>query len=757
MPDQIGENDLKAIVAREIASALSYDKTELSEKRRRAIEYMKGEMTEWPAEKGRSSVVSRDTKDVISWILPGIIRLFSASGRMAIAEPVEPSDERWAESATDGINYAFWKDNEGYKLLYDGTYNSLLHGNGVIKHWWDVTPKTKISFHSGLTDEELVALLTPEYEAEGEDGPEETIELLAQTSKTVQLPAPDPETGEVTLQPTQLHDAKIKRTCKYGQVKLSAIAPEDFLINSEATSIKNARLTGNKEQKTRSELIEMGFDRDKVEAISRDNDDDATELARQDFDRVDTAATKPLELVTLYELYLNLDVDGDGIAERCQIFYAGFGGSGTILDWQVWEDEEVFSDIPCDPVPHRWDAESVFDKTRDVQEIKTVLQRQALDNLYASNNPQRVAIGRVLNPDELSNPSFGGTVFMEAGGELSNLGVEFFANHALEGIAYFDQVIEKRTGVSKTTMALDPEALQDQTATAAQLAHDAAYSQTELIARNQAELGWKNVFKNVLKLMIRHQDKPRQIRLENKQWAQIDPRHWNAEMDITIDTGLGTGSRDRDLGMLMALKNDQVMLAAAFREAGMIDKAVGMIPMLITTLKKGAEAAGIRSPEEFYPDVTDEEVAQAVQQLAQAAAQGDPKVQAEKQIAQMEIERDKQIEGIKSQAQAFKEKVQAEADVITKTKQFEFDAALQRDKLMADSVEKQKDRDHDIVLKQMELSAQAIQAREQRENDMAFKREEMANNNARADKDGDRSREIEMAKISAAKGRAKEK
>jgi hypothetical protein len=644
MPQSISEQELSAIVAKEIAASLAYDRTELAEKRRRAIEYMRGEMSDWPAEKGRSSVVSRDTSDVVSWILPGIIRLFTASGQMAVAEPVEPGDERWATSATDGINHAFWKDNDGYRLLYDTTWNSLLHGNGVIKHWWDDRPKTAISFHTGLTDEQLTALLTPETVEVGGEGAD-TIELLASTTRLEKIVEPDPQTGAPREAVLALHDVKVRRTTRRGQVRLACVAPEDFLINAEATAIRGARLVGQKEPKTRSDLVEMGFDRDRIERLARDTDDDATEMARQEFGRfealTDSAATTALETVTLYELYLKLDVDGDGIAETCQVFYAGQGGEGTVLEWSVWEDEEVFSDIPCEPVPHRWDANAVFDKTKDIQEIKTVLSRQALDNLYASNNPQRFVTGRVLNPDELANPSFGGTVFAETGASCLPLSIPFFANHAFEGIAYFDQVIEKRTGVSKTTMALDPEALQNQTATAAQLSHDAAYSQTELIARNQAELGWKQVFRAVLKLMVRHQDRARTIRL-GERWVEIDPRHWNADMDITINTGLGTGSRDRDMAMLGRVKSDQVTLAAAFREAGMIDHAVGMIPMIIATMKKSAEAAGLRTSEMFYPDVGREEVAKALAQISEAQAGGgvDPgaKAAAEKAALDFRIE-----------------------------------------------------------------------------------------------------------------------
>jgi hypothetical protein len=695
MSEMIGEQELSVIVAREIAASLAYDKTELSEKRRRAIEYMRGEMSDWPAEKGRSSVVSRDTSDVVSWILPGIIRLFTTSGQMAVAEPVEPSDDRWAESATDGINHVFWKDNDGYRLLYDATYNSLLHGNGVIKHWWDDRPKVHVSFHSGLTDEQLSALLTPEVDAIGEAG--DTIELLASTTRLEKIVERDPVSGAPVEAVLPLHDVKIKRTSRRGQVRLAAVAPEDFLISAEATSIKGARLTGQKEPKTRSDLIEMGFDRERVERLVRDSDDDATEIARQEFERFDSPATTALETVTLYELYLKLDVDGDGIAETCRIFYAGAGGAGTVLDWSVWEDEEVFSDIPCEPVPHRWDANAIFDKTRDIQEIKTVLSRQALDNLYASNNPQRFVTGRVLNPDELANPSFGGTVFAEAGASVQPLAVPFFANHAFEGIGYFDQVIEKRTGVSRTTMALDPEALQNQTATAAQLAHDSAYSQTELIARNQAELGWRNVFRAVLKLMVRHQDRARTIRL-GERWVEIDPRHWNADMDITINTGLGTGSRDRDMAMLSAVKSDQVMLAGAFREAGMIDHAVGMIPMVIATMKKSAEAAGLRAAELYYPAIGAEEISQAVARIAEAQAGGgaDPGVKASAEKAALEF----QLESAKADNEMRLKREKLAGELQLRREEFLAEMALKGRQIAAEIALKER-----LALREMEMRA----------------------------------------------------
>ena len=107
------EDELKALVAGEIRSSMLFDGTELADKRVQAIEYYNGEMPDLPAMPGRSSVTSRDVPDTIGWMLPGVIRVFSASDSMVQFEPQKPSDEEAAEQATDYCNYIFWRDNDG--------------------------------------------------------------------------------------------------------------------------------------------------------------------------------------------------------------------------------------------------------------------------------------------------------------------------------------------------------------------------------------------------------------------------------------------------------------------------------------------------------------------------------------------------------------------------------------------------------------------------------------------------------------------
>jgi hypothetical protein len=780
-PKTLQRRELGRIAQREIAASQTYDKTELADDRKLAVEYVNGKMTKWPAEKGRSSVVDMTVSTTLGWMLPGIIRMFTASFTMAIAEPTEPRDDQWSKQATDGINYAFWKDNPGYEILHDGTYDALLHGNAIVKHWWDDTPTVKISFHTGLDEQALQTLLNPEDLATDEDGkPCEEIEVISIEQSLYDLqpgdqgyadpagqgmpagdippmpvqpapmaePAPRPDMTAM-LPPQQLaklkpgdalppnkaflYDVKIRRTSRYGKIGLMIVAPEDFLISDEAVSIHRARLRGHKQQKTRSELIEMGFDEAKVMGLNPTQDDDDTQQSRRDDGGGSTVATatKELEEVTLYELYVQVDQDMDNVAETLQLFYCadnGPGESGVLLEWSLWEDEEIFSEIQTYRVPHRWKADGIYKKTADIQEIRTVLTRQGLDNIYATNNPMWHAKGRLSNPDALSNPQFGQVVVGDADSEVVALTVPFMGDVALKGLEFFDQVLERRTGVSRTTMALDPEAIQGQTATAAQLAHDSSYSQIELVGRNHAEMGWNSVFRNILKLMIRHQDRARQIRIDDK-WTEIDPRHWNADMHVTINTGLGTGSRDRDLAVLSSMKADMVSYAGLLREAQMPGKALEMVPAINAALQKSAEAAGIRKPEQFYPEINQDDLKQAAEAIQKKNSQ--PPM--ELQIIDKQVQASLQEAQIKVQSDASKEAAQMQADLQVKDKEMQRDLivagnqqAFEREKLAQDSMEREKDRALQIALKQMDIASHERVAAEQRVHDFHNKSEDRA-------------------------------
>lgn len=660
---KLTDDELKALLSKEIQSAGNYAKTELSVKRARAMEYYRGDVKrDIPDVPGRSKVVSNDVADTIGWMLPGIIRVFTASDRFGIYEPVRPSDKAFCEQATDYANYIFWKDNNGYRILWDATHDSLLQANGVVKHWWDDTPVVEHFYQTGMTAEQIALLQD-----------DQNLEIVAQKPGEPQIIIEaDPETGQPVQTEIETFDIKVERTVLNGKVRIESIEPENFLMDRDARFIEEARFTAHREEKTRSDLIEMGFDKKLVENLNvASRISHLTEEAQaRDAETLEynDSADDSMQLVELYECYVKADIDGDGLAETVRAFYAGGNNNGELLDWEVWEDDVPFSDIPCEPVPHRWDARSISDETMDMQRIKTVLSRQLLDNLYWVNNPLRQAEEKsVVNPEMLTAPIFGGTVWRKSGSQpVAPLPVPFIGDKALAGLEHFDQVIEKRTGVSRSTMALDPETLQNQTATANQNQKDAAYSQIELIARNQAELGWKRVFRQILKLIVKHQDRPRTIRLRDT-FVDMDPRSWSADMDVTVNVGLGTGSRDRDMAMLNTVLANQVALTDKFATGGFVQQALEMLPKVVTTMKKIAESAGLRNPDDFYPDITPQVLQGMAQQAQQMASRPDPKMQIEQMKAQanMQIQQSEfQSNQIRVQAEIEKSKAEAQIKII---------------------------------------------------------------------------------------------
>jgi ribosome-associated translation inhibitor RaiA len=650
--EALTEQQLSAIVAQQIELAKSYDKTERATPRAKAIDYFLGDMDKYvQPEENRSKVVSRDVADTISRMLPGIMRVYLASDRMAVAEPNSTADMEYADQVTDGLNYVFFKDNDGEEIVYSVTWDALLVGNGVVKTYYDPTPVYTTSFHSGLTEDQVALLLS-----------DEDVEVLAQTKEMETVETPE---GPIEL---ALYDLKIKRKKAEGSFVVDALPPEEFLKDGTSTKTEEAAFTCHWQRKTRSDLVQMGYDKAEVYAIPQAGVPDTAEAIARTFDTTAEANDASMELVDYYECFVRVDKDGDGEAELVRACYAG-GAHGTLLHWEVWEDESPFDDIKCEPIPHRWVARSVADQTIDIQDVKTVLTRQLLNNTYWINNPQQFVAGKVNNPEALTDGSFGEPVFGDNGTVITPLAREYIGDKALAAIGYMDDVRQRRTGVSEQTMALDPEALQNQTAEAVRSGKDASYAQTEQVARNMAG-GWKKVFNKLKNLMIKHQDYAREV-VWNKKQVVIDPRFWNSDMKVSINVGLGTGSRERDLAMLGNVLQGQLMLADRFMGAGATEDAIDMLPKIIATMTKMAESAGIKNPEDYYPEYTEDKVAQ----LKELAAQPKPNPEIEKVKAQGEVQKElKSVDAqvsmqeaqLKAQGEVAKNQAELDADLATK-------------------------------------------------------------------------------------------
>ena len=133
---KLSEQELKAIINKEITNSQSFLGGELSEQRQKSLEYYLGDKLGTEID-GRSQVVSTDVSDTIETILPNLLRIFTASDQVVKCEPVNSEDIKLADQVTNYINYIFYKDNPGFEILYTWFKDALLEKNGIVKIYWD--------------------------------------------------------------------------------------------------------------------------------------------------------------------------------------------------------------------------------------------------------------------------------------------------------------------------------------------------------------------------------------------------------------------------------------------------------------------------------------------------------------------------------------------------------------------------------------------------------------------------------------------
>jgi hypothetical protein len=333
-----------------------------------------------------------------------------------------------------------------------------------------------------------------------------------------------------------------------------------------------------------------------------------------------------------------------------------------------------------------------------------VLLRQTLDNLYLANNPrQAVNENAVTNKEAVVNFGLGETIWTkgDATGVIVPIVTPFVAKDTFPVLEYFDMVASKRTGVSRESMGLDPDAMQNQTATAVQAQQSSQYTKIETFARNIAECGGlKRLFKCILRLFCENQRSARTIRLRGR-WVQVDPRSWDADMDVEVNVGLGAGTKDRDLAMLQGVAMKQELAVQAL---GTPFNPLLNVGHIFDTYRKMAETAGLKNPRQYFPEVTQDQVADIKAQMdknpppnpeamqAQAQMQVEQmklqatmqQKQAEMQAAERQAAMDFQREQQGDERKAQIEQVQMQADIATNREKVAADIQIAREKFEFD-------------------------------------------------------------------------
>ena len=631
----MSEEQLQGVISAEITDAISFIDDDIGGSRALATEYYYGDLF-GDEEDGRSQVVSMDVRDTVQGILPSLMRIFFGPERVVEFAPQGPEDVQNAEQATDYVDFIFKRDNPGFKILHSAFKDALVRKCGIVKYWWDESVEVRAESFSML-DEQSMMMLTSDPD----------IEISAVREYPVPGTEPQNEAQGIMTPPPMMYDVEIKRRIKTGKVKIEALPPEEFLIDRRAKSIEDATFVGHRTMKTVSDLVAMGYDYEEmVEASGNGNDFDNNQeyTARNPFAVISTANNgDPSSKSVMYiEGYLKVDFDGDGIAEMRRICTIGTGNK-VIRNEIV--SERQFADFCPDPEPHTFFGMCPADVVMDIQRIKSNVQRGILDSLAQSIHPRTAIVEGQANMEDVLNTEVGAVIRMRAPGMVQPFTTPFVGQAAFPMLDYLDDIKQTRTGISKAAAGLDADALQSTTKAAVSATVNAAHQHIEMIARIFAETGLRKLFTGILKLVVENQDRARMVRLRNT-FVPIDPRSWDAKMDVIVNVGVGDGTIEDRINILNQVAMRQEML---IEKTGPNNPVVSL-PQYTNTLTKLLQLAGIKDstnyfnqlpvdfqlPEPPAPKPTPEEV------LAQVQAQS---IQADiqKKAAELQLDREKMI------------------------------------------------------------------------------------------------------------------
>ena len=619
---KLSDNSIVTLVDQQVGNSVGYADSELSTERAKIIDYYNGTLPK-PAHDGNSKYVSLDVYDAVESLKAALLETFSAGTRTVKFAPQNEDDVELARMCTEYTDYVVHRQNDMFNVMSTAIHDALIARAGVVKVFWENSAETDYEEFEDITETELDMLLA-----------QDNVELVESTTDDIGLTS-----GTIGIE----RDTS--------QVVIENVAPEEFLIESQAKSLEDVTFCAHRTKKTLSELRLEGYSEKLIDKIGDHTDvdfeTDPEVLARFDnignFRNGSSDHQDQVRSVMVYEAYILLDVEGTGIAELYKVIKAG----NVLLEKEKVNRKPFVTFVPL-PTPHSFYGNNFADKVVATQNARTVLTRSILDHAMITNNPRYTVVkGGLSNPRELIDNRLGGIVNTTRPDAISPMLQAPLNPFIFQTIKMLDEDMEDTTGVSKMSQGLNKDAISKQNS-AAMVEQLATMSQQrqKIIARNFASQFMKPLFHMVYNLVCENEMQEKMVELSGS-YVVCDPRKWKEKRDVQIELHLGYGEQEKEatkyLNMHTLLTNDP-NLAAMYQQPNQYELA-----------KKIMELSGVKevsnyltNPENIEPPQPDPNVEMQMQMAQKQleiqerqTAIAEMKAQVDSQISQMKIELEK--------------------------------------------------------------------------------------------------------------------
>ena len=526
---KLSDAEIVALCDESVGRSVGYHDSALSRERANVMEYYSGNMPK-PTHDGNSKYVSLDVWNAVESMRAALLETFSAGNKIVHFSPENEDDVEMANVCSEYTDYVAHRQNDLYSVMSSVIHDGLTARVGIAKVFWQQQSETTSEFFENLSEDELDMLLA-----------QDNVEL-----------------GETEEDELGLTSGEIRITRDTSQVVIENIPPEEFLIESQAKSLDSVLFCAHRTKKTISDLRSMGYSEKLLDKIGDhtdvDLDTDLEVLARHDSINADRGFNSQgyqdqVRTVMVHEVYMELDVEGSGVAELYKIMKAG----NVLLEKEKVNRKPFIAFVPL-PIPHAFYGNNFADKLVATQNARTVLTRSILDHAMITNNPRyQVLKGGLTNPKELIDNRVGGLVNVTRPDAITPMLQSPLNPFVFTTIDMLASNMEETTGVSSLSQGLDKNALSKQNS-AAMVEQLATMSQQrqKIIARNFATQFVKPLYQFIYQLVIQNEDTEKVVEISGK-YIEISPSDWADKRDVTVELSLGYGEQEKESQKYMAM------------------------------------------------------------------------------------------------------------------------------------------------------------------------------------------------------------
>lgn len=671
-PEPLDEDELVAALKNEADSACTFHDTTLAERQEQCLKYYDGDLFGDEVE-GLSQIVVKDVQETVDYMTISVLRTFVAGDRVVEFQAKSPDEEEAVDQATETIQQIFMQHQDGYRVLHDWLKAGLIEIIGVVK---------SAVIEEDAVDEQVFEASEEEIAAADERGE------LPEDAEII-------DNGDGSFRVTVKRATKRRYFCDY------TVPSEEYRFSARTRHEDKADYQAHVCRKTRSDLVEMGFDVDTVYDLPTGDDtlwtDGRSQERDEGYDRGwSDARQSSMQELELWEEYIRIDADGDGIAELLKCFRVGD---------KLLGEPEIVTDHPftvfCPfPRPHRMVGDSLAEKAMDIQRIRSVVARQLMNGMYLSNMPRYWLPAESTTENTVNDllTVIPGAPVRGKGLAPQALNDGFDIGKSLGVLEFWSGEKESRTGITRMNQGLDADAL-NKTATGTALMQAQGQQYEEFIARNFAECVGRMFWRKYR--LVKDAGEPFTVKVGGS-YAEVDPSTWPDEPDLIIRTGLGTNRKEYRIAQRMQLLEIQ----REGMEIGLVDNQ-----RLFNSAAGLVRDMGIGQPDDYFVDPKnappqepkpDPEMAkvEAESQLQAQKLQGEQAMSAAKMRMMQEeagLKLQLQREEAEAQAQLARDKATFEAAQAEQRFAFEQDMAARQ--FQQDSMLAQQRADNDAKMK----------------------------------------------------------